>query len=136
MNETNPYHYLSTQETTPADEVCGCAKVTAINLRDTLSRNPLTCGTCMGEVAPERINLPHKLAQPIAQWRELYHAHWTLWLDSGMYEGWATARLVDPRGDVHVRGMELGRSLSVTTIPAFYRWFSFNNDFPPRHCPF
>src|SRR3569623_1323605 len=115
--------------------MCSCDSRSALILRDSLTPNPLTCGSCFGEVFPEIIHLPHDLVQPIAQWREIHHSLYALWLDSDEYESWAASRLADPAGSVNVRGRKLADLLSSLGTPCFYWWFWAEPDLPTEKCP-
>jgi hypothetical protein len=121
-NETDPYWKLRPISATPEDEVCRCEFGVAVILRDGLTDNPLFCVECHGEVPPERLGFDARLAEDIASWRSAYDSLFRLWLDSGEYEPWAKARLMDPSGQVNTRGRNLVERLNAF-VPAFYWWF-------------
>ena len=134
MSQTDPYWMLRPVHT-PQDEICSCSSVTRLILRECITPNPITCASCFCEVDPQKIGLPVDLVQPIAQWRELHHSLWTLWLDSGPYEEWATERLCDPHGAVNTRGADLCRELSRVCLPTLHWWFVPDPDLPRTECP-
>lgn len=146
MNETpplnpfdsaDPYWKLRPAGPTPDDELCRCASIGAILLRDSLSENPLYCLSCNGEVAPERIGFDAQLAEDIARWRDVHHALETLWLDSGEYEQWAALRLADVNGAVNVKGRAIAMRLN-RRVRTYYWWFTDHSDVqyePPSDCP-
>ncbi len=136
-DESDPYWKLRPEESTPEDEICRCAERPPIVLQDHLSALPLACLKCNREVPPERLGFDARLAERIAFWRDLHRALYTLWLQSGSYEEWARAQLLDPEGDVNRTGLEIVEALNATHH-AFYWWFEDNSvdDFvPPARCP-
>src|SRR5947207_11048041 len=106
MSRRDPYHLLGPFDYT-SDTACGCDRRDSLVLRDALNPYPIVCGSCFGEVLPELISLPPDLVEPMARWRDLFRALYTLWLDSDEYESWARERLCDPAGSVNVRGRTL-----------------------------
>ena len=134
MSLSDPYRLLGPFDHT-SEDMCACDSRSTLILRESMTPNPLTCGSCFGEVLPEWVHLPHELVQPIAQWRELHRALYALWLDSGEYESWAVSRLSDPSGSVHVRGRELTAQLSTLGTPCYYWWFRADSDIPVAGCP-
>ena len=89
---TDPYWKLRQTRITENDndEVCQCATLRYVMLRDSLTENPLKCVDCNGEVAPERIGFDERLAEDIAQWRSVFQSLYLLWIDSNEYERWAS----------------------------------------------
>lgn len=134
MSRDDPYRLLGPLDMTDED-MCGCDSRTSLVLRDSLCPNPITCATCFGWVPPADIDLPHDLVQPIAQWREVFTSLYRLWLDSGSYETWAATQLLDPLGEVNVRGRDLAARLSLTVLPCYYWWFSPDGLIPATVCP-
>lgn len=134
----DPYLKLRSDGGTPDDELCQCASVKAVLLRDAFGPNPLYCVRCNGEVAPERVGFDNwRIAEDIAQWRNLYRSLYYLWLDSGEYESWAVARLSDPSGAIHLKGMSCVRVLN-HFVRAYYWWFVDNTTeefVEPTYCP-
>ena len=51
---SDPYWKLRPVGPTPADEICRCADLKGVVLRDSLGENPIHCLVCNGEVPPER----------------------------------------------------------------------------------
>ncbi len=122
---------------TPDVEMCRCASVGALSLRDSFGKNPLFCLVCNAEIAPERIGFDAQLAEDIAFWLNIRHALKMLWLDSGEYEQWAARRLGDPNGSVNVKGRRISKRLN-QKVRTYYWWFSdFSVDGyePPNRCP-
>ena len=135
--ESDPYWKLRPWPATPDDELCACADQPPIVLQDHLSSNPLACLKCNGEVPPERIGFTAELAEGLAFWRHLHAALYYLWLDSGEYEAWARARLEDPAGAIHLRGLELVAELNKYRR-TYYWWFqdaSADDFVPTTKCP-
>jgi predicted nucleic acid-binding Zn ribbon protein len=130
----DPYHLLGPFDYT-SEEMCGCGAITALILRDTLTPNPLACGTCFGEVPPEDIPLDPGIVASIFQWRTVYQALYNLWLDSGDYESWAATQLEDVAGQVNVVGRGLAGRLSTPERPCYYWWFVRDSSLPPEYCP-
>jgi hypothetical protein len=92
-------------------------------LVDRLTKNPLFCVECNREMPPERLGFDANFAQEIAHWLSVYDSLYRLWLDSGEYEAWAAARLLDALGQVNQAGLEIVRRLN-DVVPAFYWWFT------------
>lgn len=135
--EGDPFFKLRPLSPTPFEEICRCAPLSAILLRDGFGRNPLQCVDCQGEVAPERVGFDCRLAEDLAEWRGVFHSLYSLWLDSGEYEQWALQRLEDPAGQVNAQGLACV-SLLNHYCRAYYWWFVDNtvDDFAePTHCP-
>lgn len=136
---SDPYWKLRPPGPTPDDELCACPAVEAIVLRDSLGANPLYCLECNGEVAPERIGFDAGIAEETARWLSVYRAMTLLWLDSCEYESWALARLLEPRGQVNLRGLAVVRRLN-DYVRAYYWWSPHNDPFVdeprPESCPF
>jgi hypothetical protein len=85
-------------------ESCKCDSVTSLLLIDLLTDNPLHCAACRREVDPERIALSTEDTEEIARWFSTAKSLYWLWLDSGEYEAYAKARLLDTQGQINVRG--------------------------------
>lgn len=117
-----------------AIEACECSRVESLLLVDLLTDNPLHCGSCRREVDPERLRLSAKETDEIASWFSTESALYRLWLDSGEYEGYAKSRLLDPKGQVNVRGLEIATALS-SKIPTKLWFFSDADDGEPSTCP-
>jgi hypothetical protein len=60
-----------------------------------LGPNPIHCLRCNGEVEPSQLPLPSDLVDAVAHWANIEGAIERLELDSGPYEGWAQAELLD-----------------------------------------
>jgi hypothetical protein len=134
--QADPYWRLRPARPTPDDEVCRCPPGGAVMLRDGLSDNPLFCVTCNGEIPPERLGFDARFAEKIANWLSVNDSLYLLWLDSGEYEAWATARLSDPHGQVNRRGREIVARLNAIA-PAYFWWFIDNEAAEPElgSCP-
>ena len=115
-------------------EACECPAVTSLLLVDMLSDNPLHCGECRREVDPERIALSDAETDAVAHWFRASQALYRLWLDSGEYEAYAKARLLDPNGQVNVRGRQVATALSAR-LPTQLWYFHDTDDGEPTHCP-
>ena len=98
-------------------EPCKCAEVTGLVLFDGLTDNPIHCATCKNEVDPERLGLSVEEVEAVARWHSVNRSLHALWLDSGEYEAWAKARLLDLPGQVNQAGMKVARMLSAR-LPA------------------
>ena len=61
-------------------------------------------------------------------------ALYRLWLDSGEYEEYAKARLLEPNGQVNRDGLEVAQALC-TRIPTRLWLFSDTDDGEPTNCP-
>jgi hypothetical protein len=136
-NELDPYFKLRPMSATPDDELCKCADKPPIVLQDHLSKNPIACLRCNGEVPPEWIGFTAEMAERLAFWRHLHHALFTLWLDSGEYEVWARTQLENPGGQLNVRGLELVRELNKYRR-TYYWWFqdaTADGFVPLSRCP-
>jgi hypothetical protein len=116
-------------------ESCECAQVETLLLVDLLTDNPLHCGFCRREVDPERLQLTAAETDAVASWFSVVaSALYKLWLDSGEYEHYAKERLLDPNGQVNVRGLAIARTLS-QRIPTRLWFFSDTDDGEPTQCP-
>ena len=103
-------------------ESCQCAEVTGLVLFDCLTENPIHCAACKNEVDPERLGLTVEEVEAVAAWHSVNRGLYALWLDSGEYEAWAKARLLDLSGQVNQKGMEAAKMLSAR-LPTFVRLF-------------
>jgi len=115
-------------------EACECVSVAGLLLVDILSDNPLHCDLCRKEVDPERLGLTIEETESVAGWRSVASALYRLWLDSGEYEEYAKARLLDPNGQVNRVGMKVAQTLSAR-IPTRLWLFYDTDDGTPTHCP-
>jgi hypothetical protein len=118
----DPYRGLRYQEPgkTPDDEVCHCEGRPPLVLLAALDPNAIRCLKCQGEVSPERLELPRRLAEAIANWARLALAIEALWLDSREYETWAQKELEDPTSPMNVRGREVRAELEA--VHRSYYW--------------
>lgn len=119
---SDPYWKLRPAPPTPADEICQCETLDEVALVDRFGENPICCLECRGEVPPERLGFDARLADDLAQWRQLRRALLILELDSGEYEHWAALQLADPNGQVNRLGLELTKRLGAH-VPTRYWWF-------------
>jgi hypothetical protein len=115
-------------------EACQCPTVSGLVLVDLLTDNPIHCNDCRKEVAPERIQLTSEETESIARWYSAASALYRLWLDSGEYEEYAKARLLDPDGQINRDGRKIAAALS-QRIPTKHWFFHDTNDNEPTHCP-
>jgi hypothetical protein len=115
-------------------ESCECGSVSGLFLVDLLSDNPLHCDSCRKEVDPERLALTTEETESVAGWYAAATALYQLWLDSGEYEEYAKARLLDPNGQVTRDGLKLARTLSAK-VPTRLWLFRDTDDGEPTHCP-
>src|SRR5689334_25011511 len=96
-----------------AIESCQCSKIEGLCLVDLLTDNPIHCEVCRKEVDPERLELATEEVEMVARWFSAATALYRLWLDSGEYEQYAKACLLDPAGQVNRDGVEAARRLSL-----------------------
>lgn len=115
-------------------EACRCDSVEGLFLVDLLTDNPLHCRRCRREVDPERLLLTPEETESVAQWHRAANALYWLWLDSGEYEEYAKARLLDPEGQVNRDGLHIARVLS-RRIPTRLWFFHDTDDGEPTRCP-
>jgi predicted nucleic acid-binding Zn ribbon protein len=115
-------------------ESCECIAVSTLLLIDLLSDNPIHCGLCRREVDPERISLSSTETESIARWFSSSRALYRLWLNSGEYENYAKARLLDPNGQINREGRQIAKQLS-TKIPTLMWFFHDTDDGEPISCP-
>lgn len=115
-------------------EACECRSVDALVLVDCLSDNPLHCAACRREVDPARLKLDADEVEAVFRWYFVKNALQKLWLDSGEYEAYAKARLLDPKGQVNQRGIEVAHKLSAR-IPTRLWLFHDTDDGEPTECP-
>jgi hypothetical protein len=69
---------------------------------------------------PERTRCDADTADLIASWNTIFGSVYTLWLDSGEYEGWAEAELLSTRSMINARAWRLERSCLNTSRPSIY----------------
>ena len=132
MND--PYFKLRPEPPTPEDELCACEKISEIYLCYRLGSNPVYCMECNGEVLPDKLACGERLAEAIAFWNSVSGSLYLLWLHSGEYEQWARDRLLDPRGEVNTRGIEIAKQLG-SIAKTYYWWFSESPETAPKACP-
>src|SRR5215510_8847022 len=94
-------------------ESCQCATVEGLILVDLLTDNPLHCIVCRNEVDPERLKLSMEETEHVARGFSAAKALYRLWLDSGEYEKYANARMLDPSWQVNRDGLQVAQKLSV-----------------------
>jgi hypothetical protein len=115
-------------------ERCECTSVSGLLLVYLFTRNPIHCSACRKEIDPERLGLTTSEVEEIASYMNVYASLYDLWLDSGEYEAFAKAKLIDPKGQVNRNGMALAEKLS-SRWPSYYWWFYDTDDGTPAHCP-
>lgn len=115
-------------------EACECSSVEGLFLVDLLTDNPLHCAACRREVDPGRLDLTSDEVDAVYHWYSAENALYSLWLDSGEYEAYAKARLLDPKGDVNQRGIAVAQRLSAR-IPTRVWLFHDTDDGEPTECP-
>lgn len=130
MND--PYFKLKPRGPTSADECCRCTQLSAVYLAHVLSENPIHCAECRGEVAPERIGFDKETTESVARWNTMFGAVYSLWLDSGAYEGWAESELRSKDSPINRDGMAVREALT-RYVPTSYLWFW--NGLRPTSCP-
>jgi hypothetical protein len=111
-----------------------CASLEGLFLVDLLTDNPLHCAICRKEVDPERLQLTVQQTESVAKWFSVANALYRLWLDSGEYEDYAKARLLDPNGQVNRHGLQIAQVLSAR-LPTRLWLFYDTNDGEPTKCP-
>lgn len=131
---SNPMDIYSKLRPDLETERCECAEIAEVILVHILTRNPIHCSQCRKEIEPERLELSVQEANDIACCFRTYGALYSLWLDSGEYEGWAKERLLDPRGQVNLQGKTIAAALT-KRWPTFYWWFWDTDDGIPESCP-
>ena len=102
---------LDQRPPTPPDEICTCTERSGVKLMSALTPNPLHCLDCNREIEPGML-LP-KVAERIAIWNRSYGAIDRLWLDSGPYEAWARAQLIDPESPTNSDGRAIANDLDL-----------------------
>jgi hypothetical protein len=115
-------------------ERCECDSVSGLLLVYLFTPNPIHCANCRKEIDPERLGLTAREVDEVAGCFGVYVSLYELWLDSGEYEAFAKAKLLDPQGQVNRAGMEIARRLS-QKWPSYYWWFYDPDDGNPTHCP-
>ena len=133
----DPFDRLRPPPATPEDEVCPCGSGIPIKLMCALTYNPVHCMRCNLERSPARLGLDASLVEEVSYWRNIYDGIYTMWLDSGEYEAWARAQLVDLSSPVNRRGRALQAKLDRLTRS--YYWLfedSSADDYTPlAACP-
>jgi predicted nucleic acid-binding Zn ribbon protein len=130
MND--PYFKLKPRGPTPADECCRCTQLSTVYLAHVLSENPIHCGECRGEVAPEKFGFDDRTTESIADWNTTFGAVYSLWLNSGAYEAWAESELRSRDSAINRDGLAVREALS-RYVPTSYLWFW--NGSRPISCP-
>lgn len=115
-------------------ETCECDSVEGLFLVDMLTDNPLHCDFCRKEVDPESLKLTVEETEAVVSWFSTAGPLYQLWLNSGEYEEYAKARLLDPDGQVNRDGLKAARMLS-SRIPTLVWFFYDTDDGDPTHCP-
>jgi len=115
-------------------ESCECETINGLFLVDILTDNPLHCDFCRREVDPERIDLTAEETDNVAGWFMQAQALYALWLESGEYEDYAKARLLDTKGQVNGDGLAVAELLS-SRIPTRLWLFHDTDDGEPSNCP-
>jgi predicted nucleic acid-binding Zn ribbon protein len=102
-----------------------------------MSLNPIHCLECNLEVPPQRLGLDPVLADAVATWLRTYGAIDTLELESGPYEAWARAELLDPDSPPNRGGVALARQLNALVRTYFWFWQPQGEEDwqPPTACP-
>jgi hypothetical protein len=80
-------------------------------LMSALSNNPIHCLDCNLEVEPRTLPLPEAMVDAVANWGWIALAIHTLELDSGPYERWAQAELLDLESPVNRDGLDVREQL-------------------------
>jgi predicted nucleic acid-binding Zn ribbon protein len=139
-DKTDIYEWLRPPAPTSEDEVCSCSgepPIKLMSMRSVSGFNPIHCLDCNREVPPERLVLDLDMIQAIAFWDAGHGAIETLELQSGQYETWARARLLDPESPTNAEGRELAQRLNERR--RCYMWFfqpESDDDWRPREtCP-
>jgi len=108
-------------------------------LMTALTENPIHCLDCGREVDPGAIALPEELVEAVAHWNWIAGAIERLELDSGPYEKWAEAQLLDPASPVNREGLELRGLLEATRRCYFVFFQQMTEDLSayvvPDSCP-
>jgi hypothetical protein len=137
--EDDAYELLRPPPPTPADEVCSCARGTPVKLVSMggLTFNPIRCLDCNGEVPPERLGLSAQVAEAVARWLATSGPIDALELQSGAYEAWARAELLNLTSPANVEGLAVARQLNDLNRCYFSVWESTSDDdWEPRStCP-
>lgn len=115
-------------------QFCDCQELSELLLVHTLTDSPIHCFCCKGLVDPQRLGLSRKQVDLVASWHGQFSALYALWLDSGEYESWAKARLLDAHGQVNRSGRAAAAALTAL-LPTYYWWFHDEEDSTPRCCP-
>jgi hypothetical protein len=84
--------------------------------------NPIHCLDCNLEVSPKRLGLTTDLIDAVAFWRSTYGAIDLLELNSGEYEAWAQAQLLDPSSAANVEGRAVSRDLNDVRRCYYWLW--------------
>jgi hypothetical protein len=93
---------------------------------------------CNGEVPPENVPVPEDAVTALAYWCHIEAAIQYLELDSGAYEQWAQAQLLDPQNWVVKEGREMQGLLDPIRrcYYSFFQPISYDDDPKPRQtCP-
>jgi hypothetical protein len=95
----------------PDEERCSCEDGTPMMLVQRLSRNPLACFVCNGEVEPSSVSLPLDVVDSVAHWCWIAGAFEALELDSGPYEEFALSQMLDLKSPLNVEGLAVRSEL-------------------------
>lgn len=128
------FRKLRSWPATLPEEQCSCKAVETIYLAHKLGPNPLYCLACNGEVAPESLPLAEAAIEAVASWNSVFGSLYALWLDSGEYEEWAQAQLLNPSGQVNREGLNICRNM-LSPKNAYYLWFYAEPEARPSSCP-
>jgi len=115
-------------------QFCDCKELRELLLVHSLTDNPVHCFHCKGAIDPQRLGLSSKQVDLVSSWHGQFRALYSLWLDSGEYEAWAKAQLLEPNGQVNRSGLAVAASLT-TLLPTYYWWFHDESDPVPHSCP-
>lgn len=115
-------------------EFCDCNATQNLLLVYTLQDNPIHCYECKGVIDPETLKLSTKQIDDIATWSGNFSSLYDLWVDSGEYETYAKARLLDKNGQVNVNGINAAKCLN-NVYPTYYWWFHDPEDPYLESCP-
>jgi hypothetical protein len=121
-------------ERSSAEDHCNCAAPYEGYLAHKLVANPLHCLHCDGEIPLKNLQLSGPVIDALASWNSVFGALYSLWLDSGEYESWAKAQLLNAKGQVNVQGIAVCRSLNCLSV-AYYLWFYEEPANRPASCP-
>ena len=138
-NADDVYERLRPPPPTPASELCSCSSETPVKIMSTalMGFNPIHCLECNLEVPPERLGFGQELANAIADWLRTYGPIDALELQSGEYEEWARAELMNPDSPPNREALKLARRLNKLVPTYFWFWQPQGDDDwqPASWCP-